>query len=261
MTTVLKLGGSVITRKDDRETVDDHALATAVDVIGDVLTDGRAAGPNASGTGESTAHTPLVLVHGGGSFGHPAAADHGVSATEGSRDAPALVEIHRAMGRLNDRVVSELHAADVPALPVRPLSLARRTDAAVTCPPEPVRSMLGEGFVPVLHGDVVVHEDAGATVLSGDALVVALADTLEAERVGVCSTVPGVLDEDGDVLPEITSYDAVADAVGDSEATDVTGGMAGKVRALLDIEGTASIFGLDELGTFLETGEAGTTVR
>jgi hypothetical protein len=37
--------------------------------------------------------------------------------------------------------------------------------------------------------------------------------------------------------------------------------MAGKVRSLLAVDGSAAIFGLDELGTFLETGRAGTVVR
>jgi isopentenyl phosphate kinase len=255
MTTVLKLGGSVITRKDERETVDEDALTTAADVVGDAL-----AAPDSDSRGAEPRQS-LVLVHGGGSFGHPAAAAHGVSATDGTRDGAALVDIHHAMGRLDDRVVSALHAADVPALPVRPLSLVRRTDAGLACPAQPVEAMLAEGFVPVLHGDVVVHEGVGGTVVSGDDLVVALADALDADRVGVCSTVPGVLDDDGEVIPEIAAYAAVADVLGGSGATDVTGGMAGKVRALLAIEGPASIFGLAALGTFLETGAAGTTVR
>jgi isopentenyl phosphate kinase len=249
MTTVLKLGGSVVTEKDTRETVDDDALTTAAGIVGEWM------------GGDGSGSPPLVLVHGGGSFGHPAAATHGVSATEGSRDAAALVAVHRAMGRLNERVVTALQAAGVAALPVRPLSLVDRTDEAVNCPAEPVESMLDEGFSPVLHGDVVVHREKGGTVLSGDGLVVALADALDADRIGVCSTVPGVLDDDGEVVTEIPSYGAVADLVGESESTDVTGGMAGKIRALLDTEQPAAIFGLDGLATFLETGQAGTTVR
>ena len=254
MTTVLKLGGSVVTQKDQPETVDDGALATAARVVGESLGT-TPDDPTASPGGKS-----LVVVHGGGSFGHPAAAAHGVSASEGTHDAAALVDIHRAMGRLNNRVVTALHAAGVPALPVRPLSVVRRTDAGVTAPTAAVEGMLAEGFVPVLHGDVVVDETAGGTVCSGDTLVVTLADRLDANRLGVCSTVPGVLD-DGEVVPEITGYEAVADVLGGSDATDVTGGMAGKVRALLDVDGPASIFGLDDLGRFLEAGQAGTTVR
>jgi len=255
MTTVLKLGGSVITHKRQRETVDDEALATAAGLVGESV--GSTAGDPAAKPGGR----PLVVVHGGGSFGHPAAATQGVSTTAGTRDAAALVEVHRAMGRLTDRVVAALHTAGVPALPVRPLSVVRRTDTGVTASTAAVEGMLAEGFVPVLHGDVVVDDGAGGTVCSGDTLVVALADALGADRLGVCSTVPGVLDDNGEVVPEITDYEAVADLVGDSNATDVTGGMAGKVEALLDVAGPASVFGLDELGTFLETGQAGTTVR
>jgi len=255
MTTVLKLGGSVITRKDTRETVDDETLATATRLLGESL--GSTAGdPVARPDGRR-----LVVVHGGGSFGHPAAVAHDISASEGSRDARALVEVHRAMGRLNDRVITALHDAGVPALPVGPLSVVRRNSAGVTAPTAAVEGMLDGGFVPVSHGDVVVDESAGGVVCSGDTLVVALADALDADRVGLCSTVPGVLDSNGEVIPEITDYESVAHLLGGSDATDVTGGMAGKVRTLLAVGRPASIFGLDELGRFLETGQAGTTVR
>ena len=253
MTTVLKLGGSVITDKHEHETVDEAALTTAADTIAGFLNTSPDS-PQAMSDGQ------LVVVHGGGSFGHPAAAKHGVSTSEGTRDSTALVDIHRAMGRLLDKVVSALHGAGVPALPVRPLSAVRQTDTGLVCPAQPVEAMLAEGFVPVLHGDVVVDEGSGGTVASGDDLVVAVATALDADRVGVCSTVPGVLD-DGDVIPEIRSYESVAGVLGDSTAPDVTGGMAGKVRSLLAVDGPAGIFGLDELGTFLETGQAGTTIR
>ncbi|MFW6045379.1 MAG: acetylglutamate kinase, partial [Natronomonas sp.] len=59
MTTVLKLGGSVITDKTEPETVDHSSLRTAAVAIG--TTD------------------DLVVVHGGGSFGHHHAAAHGVT--------------------------------------------------------------------------------------------------------------------------------------------------------------------------------------
>jgi len=247
VTTVLKLGGSVLTDKAERETVDEASLRTAARTVGDALDSGQA--------------DRLVVVHGGGSFGHPAAAEHGLSATDGTRDAAPLVAVHRAMGRLNRRVVAGLAASGVPAVPVRPLSAVRRTGSGLDCPAEPVRSMLAEGFVPVLHGDVVVDEGVGGTVLSGDDLTVALARALDADRVGVCSTAPGVLDDEGEVVPEVTSYEAVADTLGGSSATDVTGGMAGKVRALLGFDGPAAVFGLGDLGLFLRGETPGTTIR
>jgi len=244
MVTVLKLGGSVITDKDTAETVDDAALSRAADAIASA----------ADGEG-----SPLVLVHGGGSFGHHHAARHGVSTTEGTRDAAALTEIHRAMGELNASVVDALQERGVAALPVRPLSLALRREE-LEVPLDGIELMLSEGFVPVLHGDVVVDAGNGGTILSGDEIVVAVARGLDADRVGLCSTVPGVLDAAGDVIPAIGSYDEVAAAVGDSDATDVTGGMAGKVRRLLALGAPAAVFDLAALDRFLETGRAGTIV-
>lgn len=248
MVTVLKLGGSVVTDKDSPETVDDEALETAATAIAAAVEDGQ----------------DIVVVHGGGSFGHHYAEKHGVSDTEGTHDASALTEIHGAMGSLNDVVVSRLQDAGVEALPVRPLSVATRTqmDSSVTLtlPGNPVSRMLAEGFVPVTHGDVVVTEQRGGTILSGDEIVVTLARVLDASAVGLCSAVPGVLDEEGEVIPEIRTSEDVDSVLKGSESTDVTGGMRGKVSELLDMETPASIFALSDLESFLETGRAGTVV-
>ncbi|WP_440008761.1 isopentenyl phosphate kinase [Halomicrococcus sp. SG-WS-1] len=241
---VLKLGGSVITEKDRADTLDGEALDRAADAIADAdLAD-------------------LVVVHGGGSFGHHHASQHGVSKTEGSSDAGAVVDVHGAMKTLNEFVLARLHDRGVPAVPVHPFSAAHRdADGTLTLPTGQVATMLDEGFVPVLHGDVVAHAGEGVTVVSGDELSVSLARRLDADRVGFCSTVPGVLDANDAVVPSIDDYDEVADVLGDSDATDVTGGMAGKVRALLALETPAAIFGPDDLGAFLSGESPGTRVE
>ncbi|MFB6252868.1 MAG: isopentenyl phosphate kinase [Halobellus sp.] len=243
VTVVLKLGGSVVTDKETPETVDDQSLAEAVETIGEA--------------------TPerLVLVHGGGSFGHYQADKHGVSLSTGSHDAQGVWAIHDAMRRLNDVIVGQLQDAGVSALPVHPLSVAARdANADLTLPRESIRMMLAEGFVPVLHGDVVAQADAGATIISGDELVTRLATGLSADRVGLCSTVPGVYDDDGAVIPRISEFAQVDAVLGESETTDVTGGMAEKVRALLELDTPAHIFGPESLPVFLAGESAGTVV-
>jgi isopentenyl phosphate kinase len=244
MTTVLKLGGSVVTEKDSPETVDDDALARAAEAVADFEGD-------------------LVLVHGGGSFGHHAAAERGVTADSGTCSAADARAIHDAMGRLNAAVLDALHEAGVDALPVRPLSLASRdADGDLSVPTGSVATMLAEGFVPVLHGDGVVESGAGVTVTSGDDLVVALTGdgALDVDRVGLCSTVPGVLDADGAVVGRIERFADAADALGGSDATDVTGGMAAKVEKLLALDAPAHVFGPDGLEVFLAGGSPGTVV-
>ena len=243
MTTVLKLGGSVITEKDRPETVDETMLNRAVEAV-------------------ATLPGRTVVVHGGGSFGHHHAATHDVSSTDGTRDDAGIRAIHGAMKRLNAIVVDALAEAGVPAVPVHPFSAARRrSDGALELGSDPVETMLDEGFAPVLHGDTVIHEDVGATILSGDELVVTLASALDADRVGVCSSASGVYDTDGNVIDRIESFEDIRDAVGASDATDVTGGMAGKVRELLALDVPAYVFDIDGLEAFAAGEDPGTEIR
>ncbi|WP_290816246.1 isopentenyl phosphate kinase [Halovivax sp.] len=247
MTVVLKLGGSVITEKDRPETLDGEALDAAADSIAAAIDADDADG--------------LVVVHGGGSFGHHHASERGVSTTAGTREIDAVHAIHGAMTTLNRFVLDRLIDRGVPAVPVHPLSAGHRSaDGTLSLPTGQVAALLEEGFVPVLHGDLVAHEGAGTTVVSGDELVVELADALGAGRVGLCSTVPGVLDADDRVVDRIERYEDVATLLGESDATDVTGGMAAKVRALCELNAEAGIFGVDQLDGFFAGEGPGTTV-
>ncbi|WP_252698922.1 isopentenyl phosphate kinase [Natronosalvus vescus] len=248
MTTVLKLGGSVITDKDRAETLDGNALETAGTSIAEAL--------------EAGSVGKLVVVHGGGSFGHVHASEHDVSTTQGTHDVDAVHDIHGAMKTLNGFVLQRLLEAAIPAVPVHPFSAgARDQDGTLTFATEPVKTLLEEGFVPVLHGDVIAQRERGVTIISGDELVTTLATDLEAERIGLCSTVPGVLDDDDEVIAEIDRYGDVEAVLGESDSTDVTGGMAAKVQALLELPGQASIFGPDALSAFLAGDQPGTTIR
>ncbi|THE63662.1 acetylglutamate kinase [Salinadaptatus halalkaliphilus] len=253
---VLKLGGSVITEKDRPETLDGAALERVADVI--AATRERAADGAAGNLGDEG----LVIVHGAGSFGHHHANAHGVTTTDGTHDPTAIHDIHGSMKTLNTFVMSRLLERAVPVVPVHPLSMAHcNADGDLELPTGQLETLLADGFVPVLHGDLVAHAGEGTTVVGGDRLVARIATDLEADRIGLCSTVPGVLDESDAVIDEIDAYDDVADVLGDSDATDVTGGMAGKVRTLLELEGEASIFGADDLEAFLTGAQPGTTIR
>lgn len=240
---LLKLGGSLITDKERPETLDDTALATAAETIG--------------------ANQPeqLIVVHGGGSFGHHHAEAHDVSTTSGSRDADAVIAIHEAMTTLNHFVVDRLRSVSVPAVPVRPLSGASRDETGtLSMPATHIQRLLHEGFVPVVHGDVIAHAGRGVTILSGDEIITSLTTDLDPTAVGLCSNVPGVLDNDGNVIDEVSTIEAVSPYLAGADGTDVSGGMAAKIERLLALETPASIFGLDDLQDFLAGHTVGTTV-
>ncbi len=228
---ILKIGGSVLTDKDDEETV--------AEGFDDVLASVACSAPE-----------DLVLVHGAGSFGHPHAARHRLD----DGGCEGAYETHDAVARLNRRVVGTLRQHGADAFPVHPSSLAWR-DGDLYFEDGAVHG-LRSGFLPVLHGDVVADGD-GVSVLSGDRIAVELAS--EDETVGMCTSAGGVLDEEGNTVERISSVEEVT-RVGDG-TTDVTGGIHGKVERLLSLPSGGRVFGADQLDAFFAGEPVGTLVR
>lgn len=230
---ILKIGGSVLTQKEEEMELDRASFEAALDAVADAPDD-------------------LVLVHGAGSYGHPQAERWGLE--DGSREG--VYETHSAVRELNRLVVEYLRDAGVNALPVHPLSCCvKQPDLELY--DEAVRLMVAEGFLPVIHGDGVVHVGSGVSVVSGDGLVVELAR--EGERVGMCTSAGGVLGRDGGVLDRVTSLEEVEELGG--AGADVTGGIVAKVRKLLSLPSGGYVFGVDGIEEFLQGGSAGTLVR
>lgn len=223
---IVKLGGSVITDKRKR-------LAVRLAVIK------RLAGELASVKG------PLIVVHGGGSFGHPMAEKYGLAGGyKSERQLRGFSLTHRAMEKLNAHVVEALQREGVPAVAVQPSACAVvRKGKLVSMELTPVRKMLELGLVPILYGDVVPDLDQGISILSGDKILVHLARQLGAKRVilgvdveGVCTADPKVRKE-AELVPVITpgNWPEVRGLMGRVGAPDVTGGMAGKITELLGL--------------------------
>ncbi|MFW5928820.1 MAG: isopentenyl phosphate kinase [Halobacteriota archaeon] len=237
MTSVLKLGGSVITRKTGRREVDRESLDAALDAV--------------------SAADDVALVHGAGSYGHPQAAAVGVTESEGVEDARSATEVQRAVRELNDVVVDGLHGRGVDAVALHPSSYAYR-DGCLEHSVEVYEAALSRGFLPVAHGDVVVDGERGFSVVSGDDVAVELARALDV-RLGMCTSAGGVLDGDGEPLSRVSDVDDVE--VFDVEGDDVTGGVEAKVEKLLGLERGGQVFGVEDVGDYLEGDEPGTTVR
>lgn len=215
--TILKLGGSVITDKNADEGV---ALKNEIN---------RLAKEVSSYKGQ------MIIVHGAGSFGHPLA--HRYSLVD-NFDAEGFVLTHRSVEILNSIVVDALNDAGIKAAGVHPMGCFTTTDGRISSSfLDPIRLMLENGIVPVLHGDVVMDTTKGVSIVSGDQVLPYLALAFDADRIGLGSAEDGVLNENGKPIPLITedNFDDIKSCLGGSASTDVTGGMFGKVRELLDM--------------------------
>lgn len=184
----------------------------------------------------------IVLVHGGGSFGHPLARRYGLTGgLRGPEQLRGFAEVRRAMERLNLRVVEELGREGLRAVPVPPSACCLLEGGEVkTMELGPVKEMAELGLLPVLYGDAVVDLAQGVNILSGDKLAVHLALRLGASRVVVGVDVDGVFTEDPRRNPKAELIKVITPREWErmrpsfsSRGCDVTGGMLGKVRELL----------------------------
>jgi isopentenyl phosphate kinase len=185
-----------------------------------------------------------VVVHGGGSFGHPVASRYRIA--EGYKDKSQLMGLsltHRAMERLNADVVEALQKAGLPAVAIPPSACAVVSGGEIqSMELAPVRKLLELGIVPVLYGDAVPDLSRGMSILSGDQLVVYLALKLDASRVILGVDVDGVYtanpkeDRKAEIVRRITPADEkLIASLGAAEGKDVTGGMGNKVRELVTL--------------------------
>jgi isopentenyl phosphate kinase len=232
---VVKLGGSVITRKREVEKLRPKILARLAGEIAEVR-DRR-----------------VVLLHGAGSFGHPGARRFGLArppdeGTGGAERARGAAIVSAEVRRLHLVVLRELVRAGASAISVPVATHARnRAGELVHFDPAPFVAALAGGFVPVSFGDVVPDEAWGSSILSADTIAVALVPALGAKRVVFVSDVEGVLEgplgRKRSVVPEI-SPDTVAALRPASGAPDVTGGIRGKATAMLAIAAAGADAGL-----------------
>ena len=244
---ILKLGGSIITDKSAGCAVNRARLASIAGAIADATPGG------------------MIVIHGAGSCGHPEAKRYHLDKGASAGNTEGIFVTHRAVSSLNDAVVAALREEGVPALGIHPLHTSVADNGRLVgfeC--RHLEKMLMLKMVPVIHGDVVMDLSRGACIVSGDQLVRYLAVALGINRVGLATDVPGVLDGDA-VVPKITRKTVSDLQIGNSNHTDVTGGMRGKIDELLGLADAgigSDIFHVSRIPDFLKgSGHGGTIVR
>lgn len=224
--TILKLGGSVITHKDRPFTANVPAMRRLAEEVAEAKIQ------------------QLIVVHGGGSFGHTLAKKYAIK--EGFRgEASQLLgfaKTHRTMITLNNMVLEALIQHNMPAVTIAPSSFIVSKSGRIekmTC--EPLKRLLNMGFVPLLYGDAVIDFDKGFTILSGDQLVASIAVHFGAKRIVIAIDEDGLFTADpkkhrrSDLVKKCTLHRLrkLHREVKSTDTRDVTGGMQGKITELM----------------------------
>jgi len=206
---IVKIGGSLITRKSEPMSVD----LDAVRFISRLLASARG----------------MVLVHGGGSFGHPVAMSRGLSSARPSGDAEGASATRLAMHELSLVILRELSAAGLRPFLIH--SVDPDSPAFWDWASRVIRELLSAGATPVTHGDVGLSP-GGFRVIGGDEICLRLAERLRPRRVVFLMDVPGVLADarDPSSLLEELDPESARSLAGRLSGADATGGISAKLR-------------------------------
>ncbi len=242
---IIKLGGSVITYKESRTPkVRLSVIRRLAKEIAQIVRTGK--------------HR-IVLVHGGGSFGHPNVKKFNLHrGMKTAKQKLAYAQTLQNMLDLNKFVVKSLISRAVLAVSIVPHSFAEQEQGelksfSVTI----IKNALNQGFVPVLFGDGVLDTKWGCSVLSGDTIVSYLARKLKAEKVIFLSDVGGIFEQDpkfnprAKLIPEVNNrnFKKVLKILASSGTSkiNVTGEMYGKMVAIKRELRKKSIYIIDGL--------------
>ncbi len=222
---ILKIGGSVITDKNGE-------LTARTETINRLAEETRKADIK-----------NLIIVHGGGSFGHPTAQKYGIN--EGLKNDSQKVgfaETHHVMTVLNGLVMDALVWHSVPAFSIAPSCCVVTENGRIKFFEDKIlKSLLKMGIIPVLYGDAILDEKLGFAVLSGDQIVSHLAMKFHADKIVIGMDTDGLYDADPKVTRNAKLYShltlselkKVKSKLTGSIAADVTGGMLGKITELV----------------------------
>lgn len=222
---ILKIGGSSVTFKDENE------FRAKEDVIRRVAGEIKRAG----GRGDFR----IIVVHGAGPFGHTNVKEYDINnGVFTEKQKGGLAKTIRDCNFLNTMVVRILNRAGLRAIGLNPNKLiVQEQKKIIEFDTEGIERALAEGKIPVLYGQMVPDKKLNASVVSGDAIVAFLARKIRPKRVLMGTDVDGVFTDDpktnsqAELIRRIDdeNFDRVLGRVGGARATDVTGGMKGKL--------------------------------
>ncbi len=225
---IIKLGGSVITRKKQSPPTTDRRNLSRI--AKELQQDLR----------------QKLIVLGGGAHGHQAAHAYGYGdpATPLPRLLEGVPRIRHSMSVLALEVEEEFnrHGARVVVVPPFTQAVVRDgkvLDFSLTT----IQRIFQAGFSVITHGDVCLDEDGVPSILSGDTLIAYMARNLECRQVLIGTDVDGIYDSnpesnrDAKLIPVVNAANAseLLAGAGPSAGTDVTGGMSKKLSEVLEI--------------------------
>ncbi len=204
----VKLGGSLITYKKE------GMLSVKEDVVRSI-----------SRELSLSLRDKIFLAHGAGSFGHIPVMKYNLQ--DGLRKGSELgaSEVMVRVSELNSIIAKILLEEHVPVAPFPARSIFMRRGGKISCNTAFIKHLIDYDLIPLTHGDLIPDEESGTYVLSADEMPLYLVP-LGLKKVIFLTDVPGVLDDEGNLIKELKRGHLPELK---KEGFDVTGAMEGKL--------------------------------
>lgn len=228
---ILKLGGSLLTDKNNPLSLRAKIIKHSVEQI-------------------IQSKQKVIIVHGGGSFGHPIAKKYKISSglnSEINDQIYGLAKTHEAMNELNTYIINEFLEKNQPAMAFQASAIFLKDSTSITSKTiDIIENAIEAGIMPVLYGDVVFEKNGSFSIISGDHIILELCKKLSTILV---SKVIFATDVDGIYIRKVENgnekmglaesiycheLDTIKLATLDHKI-DVTGSMKGKIDSIKDV--------------------------
>lgn len=221
---LIKMGGSVVTFKDRPLSANNAAINGIARAI------------------SSLKEIPIILVHGGGSFGHYWSVRYGMHTRPARYDVHGISIVHQSMIALNQIIIGSMIKNGVNPYTICAMSLTNH-NIPLKAKIDQIYAMARTGIVPVTFGDVIHICDGKYSILSGDVIMTFIAKILNPSKVIFAVNTDGIYRsmEERETIQEVSGSEVLAGTSGiaqEQDPADITGGMRRKVEEALKISST-----------------------
>lgn len=178
---------------------------------------------------------PIIIVHGGGSFGHYWSVKYDMHTQPKEYDVQGISTVHQSMVTLNEIIVTAMKRHNLLPYSIMPNALTFRSKPSDEKILE-LRTIAYRKIIPVTFGDVIHVRSGKFSILSGDALMTMLARYLKPSKVIFAVNVDGIYQDlkSGRIVNKIDETNFKSFELS-KVISDATGGMRRKLSEALKI--------------------------
>lgn len=215
---LVKLGGSLIADKSKPRSINHSAIKTAATEVAALYNE-----PDVD----------IVLGTGGGSAHITAHKYDCIKEARTKKQLLGMSITHTEVRELNGVVADALHTNKIPAFPLSPAGFMTTKGGVLdTFYIDPLKILLKNGFVPIVHGETLCDRKLGGYIFSTEKIFNACLSILrpDYQKITVIYAMDkdGILDSHGNVISKISEGEDI-EILGQLKH-DISGGIIGKVN-------------------------------